>query len=88
MRRDIMTTRWHAHLTSLSLVICLIQGLGACASSSGSNESWNSYYYGTGRKSVGGVYYDKDDVPKDNDDSYALPRGYWQDDQVPQGQRY
>lgn len=48
------------------------------------DESWSSYYYGTGR--ISGVYYDK--YPSDNDDVYELPKGYWEDNQIPQGQQW
>ena len=47
-------------------------------------ESWNSYYYGTARKSAAGVAYDKNRYPADNDDTYVLPPGTWNDDQTPQ----
>ena len=55
----------------------------ACAAAE--KEGWSSYYYGLDRGS--GV---QRRIPvRDNDDDYALPRGYWQDDQIPQDpQRY
>lgn len=48
-------------------------------------ETWNSYYYGTERQSMGVRYKEE---PEDNDDSYVPPKGMWQDDQVPQGQKW
>ena len=46
-------------------------------------ETWNSYYYGTDRDRNGNVSY-----PEDNDEHYVPPPGMWQDDQIPQGQKW
>lgn len=43
-------------------------------------ETWNSYYYGTHRAST--VF------PQDNDDTYVIPSGSWQDNQTPQGMKW
>ena len=72
-------------LTALSLASLLLAVLVTSACAPKRQESWNSYYYGTERRSSAGVVYDE---ATDNDDSYRLPQGYWQDDQIPQGQKW
>lgn len=63
-------------------VLAVLLWLSACGPAK--EEGWSSYYYGTGRASS--VYYDK--YPADNDDAYRLPQGYWEDNQIPQGQKW
>lgn len=63
------------------IILCGAALLAACGPTR--EESWSSYYYGTQRRSAAGIEYGKD-YPQDNDDSYVLPSGTWEDDQVPQ----
>ncbi|MCH2546256.1 MAG: hypothetical protein MK052_01410 [Alphaproteobacteria bacterium] len=48
------------------------------------DDSWNSYYYGTGRSS-NSLY---GNYPSDNDDNYVIPWGTYEDNQMPQGQKW
>lgn len=68
---------------SLTQLIVVLLTIAACGPKR--DESWNSYYYGTERRSVSGVIYED---AADNDDSYRLPKGPWEDDQIPQGQKW
>lgn len=63
-------------------VLCALLYVAACGPTR--TESWNSYYYGTERaSSIGWKGY-----PQDNDDTYVVPSGSWQDNQTPQGQKW